>query len=96
MSDIIVDSSVIAKWFLPETDSAHARRLLTEVPASGGRLIVLDLVFPEVGNAIWKSQRQKLITLAEARIGLAILGNTPLHVESALRVLDQAFEIAVK
>jgi hypothetical protein len=38
MSDVVVDSSVVAKWILPEADSAHAERLTTEVPASGGRL----------------------------------------------------------
>ena len=73
MSDIVVDSSVVAKWILPEADSARALRLTTDVPAAGGRLFVLDLILPEVGNAIWKSQRQKLITLAEARKALVVL-----------------------
>ena len=73
MSDVVVDSSVVAKWILPEADSAHALRLTTDVPAAGGRLFVLDLILPEVGNAIWKKQRQKLITLAEARKALAVL-----------------------
>lgn len=67
MNDIVVDSSVVVKWILPEPDSALALRLTTEVPAAGGHLVVLDLVFPEVVNAIWKRHRQKLITLAEAR-----------------------------
>lgn len=96
MSDVVIDSSVVAKWILPEPDSAHAVRLRTEVPAVGGRLIVLDLILPEVGNAIWKSHRQKLITLAEARKGLSVLKSIPLHLEPAARLLDEAFEIAVK
>jgi predicted nucleic acid-binding protein len=96
MSDVVVDSSVVAKWILPEADSSRAVRLRTEVPAAGGRLIVLDLILPEVGNAIWKSHRQKSITLPEARKGLAALKSIPLHIEPAARLLDQAFEIAVK
>ena len=96
MSDIVVDSSVVAKWILPEADSALAVRLRTEVPATGGRLIVLDLILPEVGNAIWKSYRRKTIGLPEARQGLAVLQSIPLHLEPAARLLDQAFEIAVK
>ena len=96
MSDIVVDSSVVAKWILPESDSAHAERLTTEVPAAGGRLIVLDLILPEVTNAIWKRHRQKAMTLPEARQALALLRQFPIHLEPAARLLDQAFEIAVK
>jgi predicted nucleic acid-binding protein len=56
MSDTVVDSSVVAKWILPEADSDQAQRLLSE-KAKGDGLIVLDLVFPEVANAIWKRWR---------------------------------------
>jgi hypothetical protein len=31
MSDTVVDSSVVAKWILPEADSAQADRLMAEV-----------------------------------------------------------------
>ena len=73
MSDTVVDSSVVAKWVLPEPDSTQAQRLIAEVAAIGERLIVLDLAFPEVANAIWKRHRQGLITLDEARYSLADL-----------------------
>jgi predicted nucleic acid-binding protein len=96
MNDVVVDSSVVAKWVLPEADSPHALRLTTEVPTAGGRLIVLDLVFAEVVNAVWKNHRLKTITLAEARKALAMLQSISFHVEPAARVLDKAFDIAVK
>jgi predicted nucleic acid-binding protein len=67
MNDVVVGSIVVAKWVLAEPDSPRALRLTTEIPAASGRLVVLDLVLPEVGNAIWKSHRQKAITLDEAR-----------------------------
>jgi len=35
MSDRVVDSSVVAKWVLPEPDSAHAKRLIAEVALMG-------------------------------------------------------------
>jgi hypothetical protein len=41
MSDIVVDSSVIAKWILPESDSAIAHRLIADVAMRGDRLIAL-------------------------------------------------------
>ena len=51
MSDVVVDSSVIAKWILPEADSDQARRLITEVAMECECLFVLDLALIEVANA---------------------------------------------
>jgi len=96
MSDFVVDTSVVAKWILPEADSAQAQRLLTEAAATGGRLVVLDLVFPEVANAIWKRHRQHLITLDDAKGFLIELMQIPVEVEPAVRLITPAFEIAVK
>ncbi len=58
MSDVVVDSSVIAKWFVPEPDSAQAHRVRATTIAAGDRLIALDLIFVEVANVIWKKHRQ--------------------------------------
>jgi len=96
MSDIVVDSSVVAKWLLPESDSAQAQRLITESAAAGDRLNVLDLAFPEVANAIWKRCRQKLLLPDEARQFVDALLRSPVHVEPAARLLPAAFEIASK
>jgi predicted nucleic acid-binding protein len=96
MSDLVIDSSVVAKWILPESDSAKAHDLLARAASSSQRLIVLDLVFPEVANAIWKRHRQQLITLSEARSFLDALGRIPVTTEPAVRLLNPAFEIAAK
>lgn len=77
MSDLVVDSSVVAKWLLPEADSAKAQQLIVQTTASKERLIVLDLMFPEVANAIWKRHRQRLIDLSEARQLLDALDAVP-------------------
>jgi predicted nucleic acid-binding protein len=96
MSDIVVDSSVISKWFVPEPDSAHAQRVMTETVAAGGRLVVQDLIYVEVTNVIWKKYRQKRITADEARGSLADLIRSPLHTGQATRVLGPALEIAMQ
>ena len=57
MSGTVVDSSVVAKRILPEADSVKAQRVVSDVGLAGERLIVLDLEFPEVANAIWTPQR---------------------------------------
>ena len=38
MTDTVVDSSVAAKWILPEPDSEQADRLISEVAQQGDRL----------------------------------------------------------
>ena len=96
MSDLVVDSSVVAKWVFPEADSAKAQQLIVQTAAAGERLIILDLVFPEVANAVWKRHRQQLIDLSEARELLEALVRSPVAVEPAASLLDSAFEIAAK
>ena len=96
MSDTVVDSSVAAKWIVPEPDSTQADRLIAEVALKGERLIVLDLAFVEVTNAIWKRYHRGLATLDEARQFLDKLLRSPVHVEPAVRLLKPALEIAAK
>ena len=96
MSDTVVDSSVLAKWVLPEPDSAEAQRLISEVALEGERLIALDLAFAEAANAIWKRHRRGLAKLDEARQLLNDLLQSPVHIEPATRLLKPALEIAAR
>jgi predicted nucleic acid-binding protein len=96
MSDTVVDSSVAAKWILPEADSAQALRLITDIAMAGERLIVLDLAFVEISNAIWKRVHRGLATLPEARKFLDELLRSPVHVQQAHHLLVPALEIAAK
>ncbi len=96
MSDIVVDSSVVAKWILAEPDAAQAQRLISEVALKGERLIVLDLEFVEVTNAIWKLHHRRLATLDEARLFFDKLSRIPVHVVPAVRLLKPALEIGAK
>jgi predicted nucleic acid-binding protein len=96
MSDVVVDSSVVAKCIIAEPDSAQAQRLISEVSLKGERLIVLDLAFAEVTNAIWKLHHRGLATLDEIRQFLDKLLLLPVYVEAANRLLKPALEIAAK
>jgi predicted nucleic acid-binding protein len=96
MSDIVVDSSVVAKWILPEADSIQARRLITEVPMKGERLFVLDLALTEAANAIWKRYHQRIITAEESRQLLSRLLQIPVHVQFSTHLLASALEIATR
>ena len=63
MSVFVVDASVVIKWFVPEIYSDAARRLLVATH----QYLSPDLLFPEVGNAIWKKVRRGELTAQEGQ-----------------------------
>ncbi len=96
MSDTVVDSSVVAKWFFPEPDAVHAKHLLDDAARRSKRLIVLDLALVEVTNVIWKYLHRKQIVIEDARRLLDDLLATPVHIEPSEPLLRSALEIAAK
>jgi predicted nucleic acid-binding protein len=50
VSCFVVDASIAVKWFLPETHSIGALRLLS----AENELLAPDLILAEVGNVLWK------------------------------------------
>ena len=96
MTDYVVDSCVVAKWILWESDSAQAQRFASDVKLAGARLVVLDLAFVETTNAIWKRFHRKLLTLADTDQLLDKLSRIPVHVEPAQPLLRAALSIATE
>src|SRR5215208_2269426 len=95
MTDTVIDSSVVAKWILPEADSAQAQKVFIDVVNSGNKLIILDLALPEVANSIWKRVHRGLINTAAATALLDMLLRVPVDVQPAAAVLSPALQIAV-
>ena len=91
MSRYVVDASVAIKWYLSEPESDAAGRLLD--PEHD--LIAPDLLFAEVGNALWKRWRRGEIGLGDLRDPLAALAAVPFEVRSAVPLLSAAAEVAV-
>ena len=91
MTAVVVDSSVALKWFIPEVLSEQAERLLD----GSFELLTPDLLFPEVGNILWKKITRGEIQAAEARDVLAALRRVPLVVVASSGLLDGALELAL-
>ncbi len=96
MSDAVVDSCVAAKWVITEPDSHQAIKLVTDSVQTGSKLFVLDLIFAEVGNAIWKQLLRGKISQQVADQLLNKFDASPVHVEKSRRVLAPAMAIAGK
>jgi predicted nucleic acid-binding protein len=57
MDNLVVDSSVAIKWFITETYSQVARRILNDYQSGSINLLAPDLINAEIGNIVWKKQR---------------------------------------
>src|SRR5687767_4412787 len=94
MANVVVDSSVVAKWILPEHDSADALKFLSDTATQGGLIVVLDLALIEVANAIWRRVHRKLIDMVHGEHLLDELIRIPVQIQPAAQLLKSAFAIA--
>ncbi len=91
-SSLVVDASVVIKWHVDEIHADAARRLLSDdTPA----LHAPDLVFPELGNILWKKIRRGELTDEQARRIGHLVALPPLEVHPSAPLLEAALEIAI-
>ncbi len=91
MSVFVVDASVVIKWFVPEIHSDAARRLL----ATTHQYLSPDLLFPEVGNAIWKKVRRGELTAEEGQRLAADISSIAVETVSTRGLMIDAHALAV-
>ena len=96
MADVAIDSSVAAKWVLPESDTAEAQAIVISANQSGSRLLVLDMAMAEVANAIWVRFIRGLITAAEVDELLADFLAMPLEIVPSRHLLTEAIRLSVR
>ncbi len=88
----VVDASLVVKWFIPEVHSAAARRWLD----TSHEYIAPDLVFPEVGNAIWKKVRRGEFTPEVAQSLVDDLATVGVEAVSMRVLVSDAHALAVQ
>jgi len=89
---LVIDASVAAKWIKPEVHSAYAARVLQGPYA----LFAPDLLWPEVGNILWKSIQRGEIAPVEAHEGLRMLLRYPITVVPGQSLITAALDIALQ
>ena len=93
--NLVMDASVLIKFYVPEILSDRAERLLAKVEKKDLDLLAPDLIYPEAGNILWKKQRLRELTRSEVEeIADAIL-LLPLRVEASRSLLPLAVDIAI-
>jgi predicted nucleic acid-binding protein len=88
---VVVDASIVVKWFLPEQSSEEARQLLDE----SIELVAPDLVFAEVGSAVWKRVRMRQLEAPLARRMVADIANIGVQPVETRILLKDAMGVAL-
>ncbi len=86
---VVCDASVLFKLLVDEADSGRAKALVASAD-----VIVPELVYAEIGNAMWAYMRRTGIALGEAEGLLEVLGRAPLNVRPVRPYLKRALGIA--
>lgn len=90
MDKIVVESSVVIKWFVTEPLSDASRRVLDGYQSGAFTLMAPDLLAAEIGNIVWKKYRfqglakeyaEQIIT-AFRELNIELTSNTELLVET--------------
>ena len=90
MNRFVVDASVAMKWYLPESHSADAEKLLS----GEFRLLAPDLIVSEVGNILWKRVMRSELSVPKAKSIMAAFAKLPLTILPANALAENAMTIA--
>ncbi|MBM3555272.1 MAG: type II toxin-antitoxin system VapC family toxin [Alphaproteobacteria bacterium] len=87
---MVIDASVIMPWYVASTHTAAALALRDRSP----RPVAPDLVFAEVGNALWRTFRLGVISVEQGRAALAALPRALAAIIPTSELVDRAFRLA--
>ncbi|MEA2326428.1 MAG: hypothetical protein QOE68_1387 [Thermoanaerobaculia bacterium] len=87
----VVDSSVILKWYVPESDYAAARAMRT----AETQLAAPDLLFIEMSNILWKLARRGEMTASRAIEIIEEIASAPFVTISNQSIAQDALDLAI-
>ncbi len=71
MIDLVIDSSVAIKWFVPEAYSAEADRILLDHDKGALSFLAPEVIYAEFGNIVWKKHIFQGLDAGSADFALA-------------------------
>jgi predicted nucleic acid-binding protein len=94
MTALVVDASVVIKWFLPEIRSDAAQQLLY----TDNHFFAPDLLFAELGNVLWKKVGRGQLTEEDGkRLANDVVGIDVETVPTRLLLADSyALAVAIR
>jgi predicted nucleic acid-binding protein len=95
MDKLVIDASVVVKWFVVEAHSSEARRLLDAYQDGTVSFHAPDLLVAELANTIWKKQVFQGLTATEAKEILSAFVSLQVALIPAAELIDSAYDLAV-
>jgi predicted nucleic acid-binding protein len=92
--NLVIDASVVIKFYIPEILSDMAEEVLTRAKEGKLFLHAPDLVYPEIGNILWKKQRRGELTSEELDEIVDAVIALPIRIEPSRSVMPLAVSIA--
>ncbi len=93
--NLVIDASVLIKFYIPEILSDKAEELLTRMERGDVMLLAPDLIYSEAGNILWKKQRMKELTRSEVEEITDAIMSLPLKIEASKLLLPLAMDIGM-
>jgi predicted nucleic acid-binding protein len=95
MANLVIDSGVAVKWFVPEPYSTEARRILDDYQASTLSFLAPDLINAEFGNIVWKKHSYQGLEAADAQTVIDEFRKINFMLTSTEVLLDDAYHLAI-
>ena len=93
-TQLVVDSSVIIKWFITEVHSPEALTIYSSYLNGDIELLAPDLINAEVGNVIWQKQTNQGLLPTDAQQVLADFRALSITMTPTANLLEGAYQIA--
>lgn len=90
----VLDSSVAAKWVLPEVDSDKAIRLRDEFAAAIHQLLAPDVFSIELAHALTRGERQGRVGIGDAAVLWGVVMSTPPKFSRSSLLVARAIDIS--
>lgn len=91
---IVLDTSVVAKWFLPEPLSTEADRILEEIRQGMTQAAAPDLLVYEFANILWQRQKKGRISRRQAAAIMSDFEHLPVELVPGDVLGSEALKIA--
>jgi predicted nucleic acid-binding protein len=95
MPNLVVDSSVAIKWFIPEPYSTEARRILDSYQTGVLSFLAPDLINAEFGNIVWKKHVFQRLAADDAQAVIDEFRKVTFTLTSTAVLLEEAYSLAV-
>ncbi|MCK5522703.1 MAG: type II toxin-antitoxin system VapC family toxin [Thiomargarita sp.] len=95
MKEMVIDSSVVIKWFVVEPYSTEAQRILKQYQKGSISLLAPDFINAEVGNIVWKKHRIQNLKAEDAQQIIDTFRTLDFTLTSTADLLDHAYRLAV-